>query len=85
MPKHTVAIGQIIKQTLKEQGRSMTWLACQVHCDRSNFYKKLNTNSVEIDLLLRISEVLHKDFFAHYSALVSHEKNMGGGKIYHKN
>ena len=55
----------------------MAWLAKKVHCDRNNFYKKLNNNAIEIDLLFRISEILQEDFFSHYSQTLC-------GKIYRK-
>ena len=73
-----VPIGEIIKQKLKENDRSMAWLAKKVNCDSSNFRKKLNNNNVEIDLLFCISEILQEDFFAGYSEMLQ-------GKIYRKN
>ncbi|MDR2962683.1 MAG: XRE family transcriptional regulator [Bacteroidales bacterium] len=78
MKNHEVHIGKIIKQRLQEQERSMAWLAQKVHCDRNNFYKKLNSDNIDIDLLLRISRALHEDFFHHYSELL-HKENMRGG------
>ncbi len=65
--KTKIPIGEIIKQSLKRNDRSMAWLAQKVHCDRSNFYKKLHNNAIDIDLLFRISEILQEDFFSHYS------------------
>jgi plasmid maintenance system antidote protein VapI len=73
-----VPIGEIIKQKLKDNDRSVAWLAKKANCDRSNFSKKLNNNNIEIDLLLRISEILQEDFFTNYTEVLS-------GKIYHKN
>ncbi|MDR2962637.1 MAG: XRE family transcriptional regulator [Bacteroidales bacterium] len=68
MPQSEVAhIGNSIKQSLKNNDRSMAWLAKKVHCDRSNFAKKLHNNSIDISLLHRICEVLHEDFFAQCS------------------
>jgi len=62
-----VPIGEIIKQKLKENDRSMAWLAQKVNCDSSNFCKKLNSNNIDVDLLFCISEILQEDFFAYYS------------------
>lgn len=73
-----VPIGKIIKQKLKDNDRSVSWLAKKVNCDRSNFSKKLNNNNIEIDLLFSISEILQEDFFVNYTKLLS-------GKTDHKN
>jgi len=73
-----ILIGEIIKQKLKDNDRSMAWLAKKVNCDSSNFCKKLNNNHIDIDLLFRISEILQEDFFANYSKTLC-------GKIYHEN
>ena len=72
-----IPIGGLIKQTLKANDRSIAWLAKKVNCDSSNFSKKLNSNNFDIDLLFRISEILHEDFFANYSEILQ-------GKINHK-
>ncbi|MDR0941150.1 MAG: XRE family transcriptional regulator [Bacteroidales bacterium] len=77
MKKHEVHIGQLIKQRLLEEERSMAWLAEKVYCDKNNFYKKLHSDNIDIDLLLRISRTLHKDFFSYYSEILYKEK-MGG-------
>jgi hypothetical protein len=59
-----IPIGDIIKQKLEEEDRSISWLAKKVNLDSSNFIKKLNRNNIELGLLFRISEILHEDFFA---------------------
>jgi len=75
--KHKIPIGEIIKQSLKNNDRSMSWLAQKAGCDRSNFCKKLHNNTIEIDLLFRISEILQEDFFAYCSKMFC-------GKTYHE-
>ena len=60
-------IGNIIIQTLAEKDLSIAWLARQVHCEKSNFYKKLKDNIISKELLFHISDVLHVDFFTYYS------------------
>jgi len=72
-----IPIGELIKQKLKDNDRHISWLAKKVNCDRSNLYKKLKNNNIEINLLFRISEILQEDFFAYYSEMLS-------SKIYHK-
>ena len=52
----------MIKAELKRQGRSMTWFAEAIHSDRSNTYKMLKRSSIDLALLMTISELLHYDF-----------------------
>jgi len=66
-------IGEIIKQKLSEQERSISWLAKKVNLDSSNFLKKLNHNNIELDLLFRISKILQEDFFAYCSQIFKGE------------
>jgi len=73
-----ISIGNLIKQKLKDNDRSMAWLAKKVNCDRSNFCKKLKNNHIDIDLLFRISKILQEDFFAGCSKILR-------GEIHHKN
>lgn len=61
-------IGKAILEQLHQQGRTVTWLARQIPCDRSNLYKIFEKRSVDPDLLFRISSCLNYDFFSLYSA-----------------
>ena len=60
-------IGNIIIQTLKDKDLTIAWLARQVCYEESNFYKKLKNDNISKELLFCISNVLHVDFFVHYS------------------
>jgi plasmid maintenance system antidote protein VapI len=60
-------IGNIIKKELRQQGRSITWLASQINCSRENLYKIFRRNWIHTDMLLRISNALDYDFFKVYS------------------
>lgn len=59
-------IGQLIKQKLHEQERSVTWFARKLHYERTNVYKLFQRESIDTLLLLRISHILHYNFFRHY-------------------
>jgi hypothetical protein len=59
--------GFAIRSQLKKNGQSIAWLARQLDCDPSNLRKQLNTAHLYSDLILHISIVLKKDFFAPYS------------------
>ena len=52
-----------IKTELQRQGRTITWLAGEVHCTRENLYKVFRHPWINTDLLFKISEALQHDFF----------------------
>lgn len=57
-----IHIGQLIRHELDRQGRKMTWFAAQIHCDVSNAYKILKRKNIDVELLVRISQVLDHNF-----------------------
>ena len=57
-----VHIGKIIQEELERQGRSASWLAREIYCEKSNIYKLFRRKSVDLEQLMRISEVLHHNF-----------------------
>jgi plasmid maintenance system antidote protein VapI len=67
-------IGKLIEEELRNQGRTPTWIAKQLHCDRSNVYKIFTRKSLDTALLLRISVALERDFFKCYTD--SYAQNM---------
>lgn len=56
-------IGNLIKAELQRQGRTITWLAGEVHCTRENLYKIFRNPWISTDMLFKVSEALHHDFF----------------------
>ncbi len=68
-----VHIGDMIRAKLKEQGRTMTWFAEAIHSDRSNTYKMLKRESIDLALLMNISELLHYDFLKECSQALNFE------------
>ena len=54
--------GQLIKAEIKAQGRTVTWFAHAIHCDRTNVYKIFNCSHLDTELLFRISRVLNHNF-----------------------
>lgn len=71
MTENPLHIGQLIEQELRRSGRSVTWFARQIHCDRVNAYDIFRRKSIDTSLLLRISIALNHDFFtdiSHYLA-----------------
>lgn len=55
--------GKTLEKTLREQGRSVTWFADQLCCTRPNIYKLFRKESVDTNLVYRISKILQYDFF----------------------
>ena len=55
-------IGNMIRAELKAQGRTVTWFAKAIHTTRTNVYKILDKESIDLKLLIRISKLLHHDF-----------------------
>lgn len=66
-------IGNSIKAVLKEQERSEAWLARKVHCDPGNFNRILKRNSMDLDLLRRISINMKFNFIQEYADFVEQQ------------
>lgn len=56
-----------IKEELERQDKSVVWLARQLAYSRTNIYKIFERASIDTSVLMRISQVLHVDFFRLYS------------------
>lgn len=59
-------IGCLIKEELVKQERTVSWFARKLCCDRSNVYKIFKRSTIDTELLLRISQIMHYDFFEIY-------------------
>lgn len=57
-----VHIGQMIKDELNRQGRTVNWLAKEIYCEKSNVYKMFRRKSLDLDQLLKICNVLNHNF-----------------------
>lgn len=60
-------IGKLIRQELDAQERGVTWFAHKLNCHRQNVYDILSRSTIDTSLLMRISQILQKDFFAIFS------------------
>ena len=61
-----IHIGNLIETELRRQERSVSWFARKLCCERTNVYSIFKRQSIDTDLLLRISQILHHDFFSIY-------------------
>ena len=68
-----IHIGGLIKVEMQRQGRSVSWLARQLYCDRRNVYDIFKRQSIDTQQLLRISQLLGHNFFAYYLSEVNGE------------
>ena len=66
MKDNDIDIGKLILQKLKEENRSVTWLADRIYKDPSNLRKILKKESIDTKLLQNICKVLSYNFFQHY-------------------
>ena len=60
-------IGCLIQQEVERQGLTVVALARMLSCSRTNIYKIYERQSIDTAQLLRISSLLHADFFRFYS------------------
>ncbi|MBO4613939.1 MAG: XRE family transcriptional regulator [Bacteroidales bacterium] len=66
MVEGEIHIGRIIQAKLKEQGRSVVWLAKQIPCTREHLYKIFAKPDINTAMLQRISKILDYNFFKLY-------------------
>ena len=77
-PTPVTPIGQLIKEELQAQERTVAWFARKLHLDRSNIYRLFQKNSIDTDLLGRISVILGRDFFEILSEEIKERNNRQG-------
>ncbi len=57
-----IHIGQLIKDVFDKSGLSVAEFARRIHCDRTNVYKIFKRETIDVDLLVKISKVLKHNF-----------------------
>lgn len=67
-----IFIGKIIEEELRNQERSVVWLSRKLNCNRTNVYKIFNRTSIDTELLLKISNILKRNFFEVYTSQLAH-------------
>lgn len=70
-----IHIGKEIRAELRRQGKSVLWLATELHMQRPNVYRIFQSPSVDTELLLRLSCILHTDFFVLFSIVLNKDDN----------
>lgn len=69
-----IHIGKLIEHELHQQKRSVTWFARGLYCERTNVYHIFKRQSLDTELLLRISKLLQHDFFHYYTLEIAPDK-----------
>ena len=59
-----IHIGHLIKSVFDTSGMTVSELARQIHCERTNVYKIFKRRSIDVELLVKISEILNHNFLA---------------------
>ena len=62
-----IHIGQVIREELRKQGRTVSWFTKQLNFSRSNVYKMFEKPTLDTAMLMQISKLLNVDFFQYYS------------------
>lgn len=62
-----ILIGRLIESELHRQERTTVWFARKLGCNRTNAYKIFRRESIDTELLFRISQILQYNFFDVYS------------------
>ena len=65
-PSAHVNIGKIINDVLKSKGISYAQFARMINCHRTTIYNIVNSNSIDVERLVRISKALEHDFLQYY-------------------
>ena len=56
-------IGQLIKEEVERQGLTANQFAKMISTSRTNVYHRFNRDNIDMELLIRISKALHRNFF----------------------
>lgn len=59
-------IGKLIAQIIKEKGVKLTVLAEQIHTSKQNLNHIFKRESIDTNILLKLSNALEYNFFVHY-------------------
>ena len=73
-------IGHMVKSVFDESGLSVAEFARRIHCERTNVYKIFNRQSVDVEILVKISDALEHNFLEdvmkHYGLSAKYSANL---------
>lgn len=59
---HKIHIGHLVKSVFDESGMTVSELARQLSCERTNIYTIFKRRTVDVELLANLSEILNHNF-----------------------
>lgn len=62
MVNDNVHIGQLVKSVFDESGMTVSELARQLRCERTNVYTIFKRRTIDVELLAMLSEILNHNF-----------------------
>ncbi len=71
---NNIHIGNLIREKLHEQGRTVVWLASQMGCERTKIHRIFNSKDLYSDIIFMVSKILDYDFFSHFSNRLNEEE-----------
>ena len=80
--ENNIHIGRLIREQLKADQRSVSWLAREIRCTRNHVYKIFNKPSLDGDLILKISVAMNFNFFQYYTAEFVESIKARTGELY---
>ena len=69
-----IHIGKKIEEAFVKRGCTKTWLAEQINCDHSNINHIFKRQSIDTELLVKLSNALGVNFFEYYLQELNSEK-----------
>jgi len=73
-------IGHMVKSIFDKSGLSVAEFARRIHCERTNVYKIFNRRTIDVEMLVAISEALEHNFLEdvmkYYGLEVKHCTNL---------
>ena len=61
--QYSLHIGHLVKAVFDESGLTVAEFAKRIHCERTNVYKIFNRQTIDVALLVKISQALQHNFF----------------------
>lgn len=55
-------MGQLVKSVFDESGMTVSELARQLHCERTNVYTIFRRRTIDVELLAMLSDILNHNF-----------------------
>ncbi|MBQ9509539.1 MAG: helix-turn-helix transcriptional regulator [Bacteroidales bacterium] len=70
-----IHLGMLVEQKMKERNISINEFAQAIHCDRTNVYSIFKRKSMDVQLIVRISNALDYDFLQYYHQEVKNKND----------